>query len=71
MLHEVQLGPVLCHRYLAAPQPERLSSAARIMGVVAFRNTHESCCGNANCLVIAVVAAVFAAVFAVVHALKL
>lgn len=40
--------------------------AARIMGVVAFRNTHKSCCGNANCLAVAVaVAAVVVAVAAV------
>ncbi|WDJ01442.1 hypothetical protein JH314_19295 [Xanthomonas campestris] len=37
------------------------------MGVVAFRNTHESCCGNANCLVaVVVVVAVVAVVVAVV-----
>jgi len=43
------------------------------MGVVALRNTHESCCGNANCLVVFAVFAVFAVVFAVtaVAALKL
>ncbi|MDC8748147.1 hypothetical protein NY751_19165 [Xanthomonas campestris] len=40
------------------------------MGVVAFRNTHESCCGNANCLAVAVVAVVVVAVV-VVAALKL
>ncbi|WHO93295.1 hypothetical protein [Xanthomonas campestris] len=47
------------------------------MGVVAFRNTHESCCGNANCLVavVAVVAVVVVvavvAVAVVAAALKL
>lgn len=39
--------------------------AARIMGVVAFRNTHKSCCGNANCLAVAVAVAVAAVVVAV------
>ncbi|WP_285447889.1 hypothetical protein [Xanthomonas sp. LMC-A-07] len=46
------------------------------MGVVAFRNTHKSCCGNANCLAVAVavavaVAAVVVAVAVVTAALKL
>ncbi|MCF8825017.1 hypothetical protein KIP45_02715 [Xanthomonas campestris pv. raphani] len=36
------------------------------MGVVAFRNTHESCCGNANCHAVAVAVVVVAVVVAVV-----
>ncbi|MEA9709884.1 hypothetical protein [Xanthomonas campestris] len=44
------------------------------MGVVAFRNTHKSCCGNANCFVavaVAVVAVAVAVVAVVAAALKL
>ncbi|MCF8813018.1 hypothetical protein KIP36_06055, partial [Xanthomonas campestris pv. campestris] len=32
------------------------------MGVVAFRNTHKSCCGNANCHAIAIAIAVAIAI---------
>ncbi|MFA8618511.1 hypothetical protein QT926_019735 [Xanthomonas campestris pv. campestris] len=32
------------------------------MGVVAFRNTHKSCCGNANCHAIAIAIAVAVAI---------
>ncbi|WP_407469106.1 hypothetical protein ABFU38_02760 [Xanthomonas campestris pv. raphani] len=41
------------------------------MGVVAFRNTHKSCCGNANCLAVAVAVAAVAVVAVVAAALKL